>query len=327
MKRWRRRLLVFVSVLAVLAIGGTLFEWRAEARDAQRFPPTGSLVDVGKHRLHLVCAGSGHPTVIFEHSGFSNATSNIVVRAAIAQRTRVCSYDRPGVGWSDPAPYELSVGALADDLARLQDRARLEPPFVIVTASIGGLVTEMFARRYPERVAGLVYLDAATSDIIPIAESEFDLTTLKAACLAAAAAGRVGLVRLVDPWDLRASDSEGAAHSAALMYRAQPWNALCSLVRGVEATKREFALAPPLRGDVPLVVLSSETSSGLLPRGLTLKNGQRMLPLQLTRAVHQRFAQQSSRGSWRIVPGSGHLIASDKPQVVVDEVMRLIGVL
>src|SRR5262245_45344738 len=231
MKRWPRRLLVFASVIAMLAIAGSVLEWRAEARDAQRFPPTGTLVDVGGHRLHLLCAGSGRPTVIFEQSGFSNATSNAVARTALAQRTRVCSYDRPGVGWSDPAPYALSIGTIADDLAHLQDRAHLDAPFIIVTASIGGLVTEMFARRYPDRVAGLVYLDAATSEIIPLAESRFDLNTGKAVCAGAAAAGHVGLLRLIDPWDLRASDSEAAARSAALMYRAQPWNALCSMVR------------------------------------------------------------------------------------------------
>jgi pimeloyl-ACP methyl ester carboxylesterase len=327
MKRWRRRLLVFVSILAVLAIAGTLFEWRAEARDAQRFPPTGSLVDVGGLRLHLVCAGSGRPTVIFEHSGFANATSNSVARAAIAQRTRVCSYDRPGVGWSDPSPYAISIGTIADDLAHLQDRARLEPPFVIVTASIGGMVTEMFARRYPDRVAGLVYLDAATSDLIPVAESQFDLAAVNAACLAASAAGRVGLLRAIDPWDLRASNADASAQSAALMYRAQTWNALCAIVRDVEATKREFARAPQMRGDVPLVVLSAENSRGLLPGGLHLRSGDRLLPAQLARDIHQRFAQRSSHGSWRIVAGSGHLIATDKPQVVVDEVLRLIGAL
>src|SRR5262245_428400 len=313
MKRWPRRLLVFASVIAMLAIAGSVLEWRAEARDAQRFPPTGTLVDVGGHRLHLLCAGSGRQTVIFEQSGFSNATSNSVARDAIAQRARVCSYDRPGVGWSDPAPYAISIGTIADDLARLQDRAHLEGPFIIVTASIGGVVTEMFARRHPDRVAGLVYLDAATSDIIPIAESQFDLTTGKAACLATAAAGRIGLVRLIDPWDLRASDSEAAARSASLMYRAQPWNSLCAMVRGVEATKREFAQAPPLRSDLPLVVLSAETSAGALPLGLASKTREEVRPL--VREMHRRFAQRSSRGSWRIVPDSGHLIASDKPQV------------
>jgi pimeloyl-ACP methyl ester carboxylesterase len=323
MKRWRRRLLVSVSILVSLVFAGTLLEWRAEARDAERFPPTGTLVAVGTHRLHLVCVGSGQPTVIFEASGFSNATSNSVARAAIAQRTRVCSYDRLGVGWSDPAPHAISIGTIADDLAHLQDRAHLNSPFIIVTASIGGLVTEMFARRYPDRVAGLVYLDAATSEMIPIAESQIDLVALKTACLGSAAAGRIGLLRLIDPWDLRASDSETSARSAALMYRAQPWNALCSIVRGVLETKREFAEAPPLRRDVPLVVLSAETSSGLLPPGLRLTD-RRVMPLPLLQDAHQRLAERSSRGSWRIIPGSGHLIASDRPQVVVDAVLDLL---
>src|SRR5262245_54176997 len=106
------------------------------------------------------------------------------------------------------------------------------------------------------------------------------------------------------------------------MYRAQPWNSLCAMVRGVEATKREFAQAPALRGDIPLSVLSAETTAGSLPSTLGLSSPERWR--SIARAAHQRLAQRSSRGTWRLVPGSGHLIAGDKPQVVVDEVLALI---
>jgi pimeloyl-ACP methyl ester carboxylesterase len=168
-----------------------------------------------------------------------------------------------------------------------------------------------------------VFLDAAVSEMIPILSSQVDVRIAKAACAATSAAGRVGLIRLVDPWNLRASDDEAARRSAALMYRAQPWKMLCALVRGVPTTQQEFAAAGALRTDVPLVVMSAERSRGLLPPAFAswVDSDEIVPPL---RAAHQHLAQQSSRGVWRIVEGSGHLIANDRPQAVVDAVFDLL---
>src|SRR5262249_48808920 len=152
--RRRRRLLIALGVLVLLPVAGALIEWRAQTRDAARFPPAGMLVDIGGRRLHLLCMGSGPRGVVFEVHGVSNSTRFSAARTAIAARTRVCSYDRVGVGWSDEAPNAISAGDLADDLARLQDRAHLTRPFVIVASSVGGITAEMFARRYPDRVDG-----------------------------------------------------------------------------------------------------------------------------------------------------------------------------
>jgi pimeloyl-ACP methyl ester carboxylesterase len=320
----RRRILIALGVVVLLPLAGVLIEWRAEARDTARFPPEGMRVDVGGHHLHAICIGQGEPTVLFEVSGFSNSTSFSAARTAIAARTRVCSYDRVGVGWSDEAPNAISVGELADDLARLQDRAALTRPFIIVASSIGGITAEMFARRYPDRVAGLVFLDAAVSEMIPILSSQVDVRMVKAACMATSTAGRVGLIRLLDPWHLRGSDDEAAQRSAALMYRAQPWKMLCAIVRGIPITQQEFAAAGALRDDVPLVVMSAELSRGLLPPAFaTMVNRDEIVPPM--RAAHQHLAQKSSRGVWRLVQGSGHLIANDRPQVVVGAVLEMLN--
>ena len=95
------------------------------------------MVDIGGRRLHLVCIGQGEPTVIFEASGWGNALSSSKARERLATRTMVCSYDRRGRGWSDPAPGITTVAALAADLGVLQDRAKLPWPVVIVAASTG----------------------------------------------------------------------------------------------------------------------------------------------------------------------------------------------
>jgi pimeloyl-ACP methyl ester carboxylesterase len=225
----------------------------------------------------------------------------------------------------DPGPGVVSIGSLADDLRRLQDAAALEPPFVIVASSMGGLVAEMFARRYPERVAGLVVLDGATSDSVARHLPRSESIAARAACSASTLAGRLGAIRLLDPFALRASESDAAARSAALMYGAQPWVAVCAVIRGLRATMQEFELAPVLRADLPLAVLTAERTDGILP---PIVDGylDDLKTLGTLRArAHQRLAQRSTRGLWHVVPGSDHLIASSQPQAVVDAVLELLA--
>jgi pimeloyl-ACP methyl ester carboxylesterase len=224
----------------------------------------------------------------------------------------------------------MSVGQLADDLRQLQDRA-LDSEIVIVTSSIGGLISELFARRYPARVAGLVFLDAANSEMLAITNAAMDRTTvfeLRTLCAGVDVAGRVGLVRLYDPFAFRRESSPDADRSAALMYSARPWKALCALVRGAPATITEFDQAPPLRPDVPLMMLSAERSDGLLPASVASSDLQQRgtlgALLRRFKQTHQQMAQRSSRGSWRLVGESGHLIASDRPQAVIEATLEVL---
>jgi hypothetical protein len=156
------------------------------------------------------------------------------------------------------------------------------------------------------------------------------LFEVKTACAAAGVAGRIGLVRLVDPFDFRRQSSQDADRSAALMYGAGPWKALCALVRGVSVTIEEFEQAPALRSDVPLVMLSAERSDNLLPAGRLLPTdlqqpGGLGAVLRRLKETHQQMAQRSSRGSWRLVQGSGHLIVSDRPQAVIDATLDVLN--
>jgi protein-S-isoprenylcysteine O-methyltransferase Ste14 len=153
----------WVTILVIVPVAALAYEAYADALDAREFPAPGTLVDIGGRRLHLLCIGRGEPIVFFEMSGFSNALSFTEARDRVAERTTVCSYDRSGMGWSDPAEGPVSAADLARDLAVLQDRAKLHAPYVLAASSIGGLTAELFARQFPERVAGLVLLDAANS--------------------------------------------------------------------------------------------------------------------------------------------------------------------
>jgi len=326
---WKQKRTVVLSALLVLlagAFGGALYEGHAVRRDAGGFPAPGQMVDVGGRQLHLVCSGEGNPPVLFEPAGFSNSTSYGVARSALARHTRVCIYDRVGIGWSDPGPSEISAGMLVEDLRRLLDAANLRSPLILVPSSIGGLTAELFARRYPQRVAGLVFLDAANSEAIARRSTQTASTPAAAVCVAARAAGAVGLVRLLDPWNMRHARTEEAARSAALMYGAKPWTMLCGMVRAVRTTLSEFATAPALPREIPITALSAETRDGLLPPAVAgLPGTDANAILATLRQTHQHLAQRSAHGTWRIVPGSDHLIASSQLQAVIDAVVDLIG--
>ncbi|MHB8060636.1 MAG: alpha/beta fold hydrolase [Gaiellaceae bacterium] len=120
------------------------------------------------HKLYLACAGSGRPVVVLDAGlGSDRESWPFAARSARRLHTRVCAYDRYGLGRSDGARSKLrtrTIGAAAADLRALLRRARLKAPYVFVSHSIAGLVDREFARRYPSQVAGMVQLDTAPDD-------------------------------------------------------------------------------------------------------------------------------------------------------------------
>jgi pimeloyl-ACP methyl ester carboxylesterase len=165
MWRWTKRTLIGLgSLLAGAALAGAVYQWIATRRDLARNPPPGRLVAVGGHRLHIWCAGSGSPAVVLE-AGLGGTTADWgFVQPEIAGFTQVCSYDRAGVGYSDPGPSPRTARRIAGELARLLERAHVAAPVVVVAASIGGLSARVFASEHPDQVAGLVLVDASHED-------------------------------------------------------------------------------------------------------------------------------------------------------------------
>jgi pimeloyl-ACP methyl ester carboxylesterase len=120
----------------------------------------GRLIDVGGHRLHLSCTGSGTPTVVLE-PGAGEMSSNLGwITPAVARDTRVCVYDRAGRGWSEPAATAQDGAQIATDLHTLLQRGHVPGPYVLAGHSFGGLYVLTFAARYPDEVAGMVLVDS-----------------------------------------------------------------------------------------------------------------------------------------------------------------------
>ena len=192
---------------------------------------------------------------------------------------------------------------------------------MIVAASVGGLTAELFARQFPERVAGLVFLDAATS--YTLEQRQQSGGWLTAAACSAGISAHFGIIRLLDPLQLRQEGSDDARRAAALNYNSRRWMQLCAMARGLSESAGEFRDAPPLAPNLTVVVLSASSTDELAPPFI--------LPLAdvgalqaAARAGHQALAQQTSKGTWHLVPDSTHLIATSQPDVVADTILQMI---
>jgi pimeloyl-ACP methyl ester carboxylesterase len=310
------RIVLWTGMAIVLAfIAGAALESLVEARDLRQFPPPGQLIAVdGARRLHLRCQGSGPVTVVLEASGLGNSTSYDRVMSLVGAGARLCAYDRAGMGWSDPPSRSPDAASAASDLWVLLDRAGISPPYLLVAASAGGLGAELLARQHPEAIRGLIFLDALDGNAIdalqaPLAELRRDV------CVASWLA-KIGLLRLRDPLKLR-------GRTAALTYRASATDAACGLMRTISRSRDELAgteLAP-LRSDLPIVVLSHGEPRGLFPPGHEAE-ARSMEPRWAE--LQDALARRSSRGTHRVVPGSGHLIAVDRPEAVADAILELL---
>jgi pimeloyl-ACP methyl ester carboxylesterase len=125
----------------------------------------GGLVEIGNGRsLYLACVGSGSPTVVLEAGLGADTHSWQDVQSKLGRITRTCSYDRAGIGNSVRRAGMHDASDDIDDLQRLLDGAHLDPPYVLVGQSYGGLLIRLFAQSRPEETAGLVLVDAKGRD-------------------------------------------------------------------------------------------------------------------------------------------------------------------
>ena len=148
-----------LAVLLLASVGGG-YETVRESLDASAYPVPGQLIDVGGHRLHLHCTGSGSPTVVLEPGGGASSSDFAWIAPVVARDTTVCVYDRAGRGWSDATDSPQDGAHIAADLHTLLERADVPGPYVLAGHSFGGLYVQSFAAQFPDQVAGMVLLDS-----------------------------------------------------------------------------------------------------------------------------------------------------------------------
>jgi pimeloyl-ACP methyl ester carboxylesterase len=187
------------------------------ARDHGRFEMTGALYDVGGHRLHLDCRGTGSPTVVLENGLNEISPLWSAITARVSRTTRVCAYDRAGQGWSDDADGPQDGREVAADMHTLLARAGERGPYVLAGHSSGGTLAMTYAARYPAQVAGMVLLDSSSPHQYTD-QPDFAGTyaMMRRLLPVMPALGRVGALHLIPPSTGTALAPEAAAEVRAL---------------------------------------------------------------------------------------------------------------
>ncbi|HEY8778798.1 MAG TPA: alpha/beta hydrolase, partial [Solirubrobacterales bacterium] len=147
------------GVLALAAVGGGYETLRGSTDRAAADLAGGRLLDVGGHRLHIRCTGSGSPTVVLEPGlGEPASAMGRWIAPDVARATRVCVYDHAGHGGSEAAPGNRADAAR--DLHVLLKRGHVSGPYIVAGHSLGGMFALSYTHRYPAEVAGVVLLDS-----------------------------------------------------------------------------------------------------------------------------------------------------------------------
>ena len=139
-------------------------------------PTVRGAIDVGGGRkLYMECRGQGSPTVIFLHGsvrkeGDAGGERAGRIPALLEKRHRVCTYDRANVARSDSLPGPLTGTDSAKDLHLLLGAAQVGGPYVLLGASLGGAIADIYAARYPDEVAGMVLLDSTLPAYLDVYE-------------------------------------------------------------------------------------------------------------------------------------------------------------
>jgi pimeloyl-ACP methyl ester carboxylesterase len=237
------------------------------------YPPPGRLIDIGGRKLHLIANGNGSPTIVLEAGGGAYSIDWNLVQSKISGTTRVISYDRADLGWSDDGPADETVEQTVSDLHKLLQKAGEKGPYLLVGASIGGIFIQAYQHTYPNEVAGLIFSNSSnhvglvtknktdllwnlTEDEIrsnyPLSTSEKDPRPTNETDPFDRLPSSLQAMRLwLDVQSWKKWDPAKATAASMLSWRKE-------FIREFDET--DFAKKPPL-GKLPVIVISSDEAA------------------------------------------------------------------
>ena len=328
-----------IVLLLFLMVGLTwIFGRRAKAELAAKYPPPGQMVDVGGYRMHINCQGrkrsDGSPTVVLEAGHSESSLTWALVQRGVAKFTRVCTYDRAGLGWSERSPKPRTATNIVAELHALLTQMGVEPPYVLVGHSIGGLFARLYAHEHPDQVVGMVLVDAT--------HDEQDVRH------AGAVAKQYKLAFKVMAWLFRLLQMLNSIGLLALIpnkvsgiwpnpipkeTREAYIGVVCSSTRWFETARKEAATSweniaaaraaqITTLGDIPLIVLSAGQIQVPEGPGISATDAEQFKAVQME--LQAELVTLSSKGKRMIAEKSAHFIQVEQPEAVIDAIRQVV---
>lgn len=323
-------LIFFILIISAAWILSGSYQRRVLSRFPTRFPSPGKLYRIEGAEIHLRCSGSGDVPVILEGGSGMWSLDWYEVQETLAKTTMVCSYDRAGHGWSDFGKQPRSVKQLVNELHALLTAAELPKPFIMVGASFGGPIIQLYEQQYPEHVAGLILLDARPKNYLesfrevrPAAIEEHIsrqrlIAKLYELGLLASIVKLQGQVEFSErPQNLRTTYQDLGRltkHAAASAYEAL----------ADEISERQMQRISSI-GDKPLTVIAHGKPTMFQGQlGLTESEAEQLE--DIWRKEQEALVHLSTNSEFLVAENSGHLICIEQPDVVIEAVKKMMEV-
>lgn len=284
------------------------------------------MISVNGVNFHLNCTGSGFPTLVLEAGLGENSLSWYPVQTKLAQNTRVCSYDRAGLGWSDPINDPIQPEDVARNLHTLLNNAGIAPPYVLVGHSRGGIYVRAFYHQYPEETQGIVLVDSTHEQSLmhqyPYASWDYQKQAMHIAV--AEPLSRIGFVRLMGFANADRLPSplppEVLAAKTAIQNRSDTAHAIVNEIAVMRNGLDPTTPPPGSLGNIPLLVL---TAGNRIDPKLVENEAQKELA-RIGQSEQADLAHLSSNSRHIVVRNSGHFIMHDQADEFVNAVSEFV---
>ncbi|GGH07440.1 alpha/beta fold hydrolase [Silvibacterium dinghuense] len=279
-----------------------------------KHPPAGEFEAVNGARMYIHCMGEGSPALVLDSGLGDDSMMWAQLQPVLSKTTRVCAYDRAGFGGSEPTAGPQDADQIVEALHGLLGAASISGPVVLMGHSIAGIYIRDYAVKYPEDVAGLIFVDAST----PFQDRKMGVTMgggpppwlLQFAMI-------VGVPRLIGMCSSHGSGENTdypvmKSEDRCRMY----YPALAMELRAFGDSSGEASRRSSF-GSLPVLIFSHDPF-GTLPRkpqSADEKKRQGMWD-----GLQENLKSLSTRSRRIIVTGGTHHLFEERPQLVVDEV-------
>lgn len=312
--KWPRRIGIGAAAAASLLMLGATFQIVELHVDAARHTPPGKWLDVDGHALHLYATGAGGPTVVLETGASAYYGVWEWIQPELAKHTRVVSYDRAGLGFSEAADGPRDAASIARELDQLLTKAGEKAPYVLVGHSYGALFVSEYAHLYPQKVAGLVLVDGTHPDQIQRSrEMRESMDLFRRMFHLTSAAAHFGVMRFTDLFSAMAEGLSAEQLDVAQSLYASP--------RHLDASARE------LDAWSESSTQARKAQLGSYPKLFLSASGPDTREVRDFKALHQELADRFPGAVHRTLPGTTHITMvthRDQSQQVTSAILEVV---
>lgn len=306
-------------VLVVLALAGSIYQGISTSADKRKYPASGSLAKIQRHQFHYHSRGEGSPVVVMEAGLGGTSLDWALVESEVSKTTRVFTYDRAGYGWSDSAENPRTGAQIIQELHLLLENTGTKGPYVMVGHSVGALYVRLFAKRYPEEVAGLVLVDPAHENVLQESKGRKGFKIYRSVLSAVRFVAPLGILRLSGLHvALNTYPAEIRPMADAVGFRSQTYRTAYNELIHAEALwdqVRAGRQASPFP-DIPLLVVT---------QGFPLAQPPEDFPeVEMINRLHGDLVALSSNGEHIRAENSGHHVQLDQPEIVIQAVAGIV---